>query len=146
LCCNVSLAVVLSFWQRDYNHLRSALRRKRQHLLAMNPIIIHDNARAHTADAMKELLRRWWWEILEHSTYLHDTSLWGYDLFAKMETPPREIRYNSREEIFHALALSLLDINRSECLDSVRRLPQIWPKVVRMGGDYIERINFDCFR
>jgi hypothetical protein len=33
--------------------------------MATNPIILHDNARAHTADAVKNLLRSWRWEILE---------------------------------------------------------------------------------
>jgi len=47
------------------NHLRSALRRKRQHLLATNPIILHDNARAHTANVVADILRHWRWEILE---------------------------------------------------------------------------------
>jgi hypothetical protein len=32
-------------------------------------ITLHDNARAHTADADKDLLCRWQWEILEHPPY-----------------------------------------------------------------------------
>ena len=42
-----------------HNHLHLALRRKGQHLLAMNLIILHDNARAHTANIVTDLLRRW---------------------------------------------------------------------------------------
>ncbi|KAJ4448785.1 hypothetical protein ANN_00176 [Periplaneta americana] len=40
------------------HHLRPALRRKRRHLVVQNPIILHD--------AVKDLLRRWQWETLEH--------------------------------------------------------------------------------
>jgi hypothetical protein len=37
--------------------------------MATNPIILHDNTRAHTADAVKDLLRSWRWEILDHPPY-----------------------------------------------------------------------------
>ncbi|KAJ4435811.1 hypothetical protein ANN_18430 [Periplaneta americana] len=54
------------------HHLRPALRRKRRHLGVQNPIILHDNAKSHTAAAVKDLLRRWQWEILEHPPYSPD--------------------------------------------------------------------------
>jgi hypothetical protein len=38
-------------------------------------IIFHDNARAHTADAVRDLLRRWGWKTLEHPPYSSDMSL-----------------------------------------------------------------------
>ena len=107
------------------NHLRPALRRKRQHLLATNLIILHDNARAHTANVVTELLRRWRWEILEQTPYLPDMSPCDYDFFAKMKEPLRGICYNTRETIIRAVGRSLLDINKSGRDDGVRRLPQI---------------------
>jgi hypothetical protein len=55
-----------------------------------------------------------------------------YDLFAKMIEPLRGTRYSTREEIIGAVGRSLLDINRSGRADGVRRLPQIWQKVVQM--------------
>jgi hypothetical protein len=57
-----------------------------------------------------------------------------YDLFAKMKEPLRGTCYNTREEIIRAVGQSLLDINRSGRADGVRRYPQIWQKVVHMGG------------
>jgi hypothetical protein len=39
----------------DHNHLCPALRRKWQHLLATNSIILHDTERDHTADDVKDL-------------------------------------------------------------------------------------------
>jgi hypothetical protein len=64
-------------------------------------------------------------------------SLCDYDFFAKMKEPLRGTRYNTREEIIRAVGRSLLDINRSGRADGVRRLPQVWQKVVHMGGEYI---------
>jgi len=77
------------------NHLRPALRRKRQRLLATNPIILHDNARAHTANVVTDLLRLWRWEILEQPPYSPDMNPCDYDLFAKMKEPLRGLRYNT---------------------------------------------------
>jgi hypothetical protein len=51
----------------------------------VSPIILHDNARAPTADAVEDLLRRW--EILEHPPYSPDISPCDYDPFTKMKEP-----------------------------------------------------------
>ncbi|KAJ4449206.1 hypothetical protein ANN_00603 [Periplaneta americana] len=70
-----------------HHHLRPALGRKRRHSVVQNPIILHDNARSHTAAAVKDLLRCWQWEILEHPPYSPDMSPCDYDLFAKVKEP-----------------------------------------------------------
>jgi hypothetical protein len=68
----------------------------------------------------------------EHPPYSPDMGPRDYDLFAKMTEPLRGTRYNTREMI-RAVGRSLLDINRSGRADGVRRLPQIWQKVVSTG-------------
>jgi len=88
-------------------------------LLATNPIILHDNARAHIANVVMDLLRRWRWEILEQPPYSPDMSPCDYDLLAKMKEPLRGIRYDTREAIICAVGRSLLDINRSGRADGV---------------------------
>jgi hypothetical protein len=52
-----------------------------------NPIILHDNARAHTANTVKGLFCCWQWEILEHPPHSPDMSPCDYDLFTKMKEP-----------------------------------------------------------
>ena len=44
------------------NHLRRAVRRKRSQF--QNVIILHDNILLHVAICVRDLLRRWRWEIL----------------------------------------------------------------------------------
>ena len=70
-------------------HLRLEFTKKRQHLGVHNPIILHDNARSRTATAVKVLLRRWQWEILEHPPYSLDLNPCDYDLFTKVKDPLR---------------------------------------------------------
>ena len=66
------------------HHLCPMLRRK-QHLVVQNPIILHDNARSHTAAAVTDLFCRRQWEILEHPLYSPNMSPCDYDLFAKVK-------------------------------------------------------------
>jgi transposase len=88
-------------------------------------IILHDNARARTADAVEDLLRRWRWKIQEQPPGSPDMSPRDYDVFAKMREPRRWTHYNTREEIIPAVGRSLLDINRIGHADDISRLPQI---------------------
>jgi transposase len=125
------------FWRRDHNRTNSY-----RVCMADVPvsIILHDNTRAHTADAVKDLLRHWRGEILQHPPCSPDMSPRDY-LFSTMKEPLRGTRYNTREEgtryntreeFIRVVRRSLLDINRSGRADGVRRLPQIWQKVVHM--------------
>ena len=105
--------------------------------MVQNPIILHDNARSHTA-AVTDLLRRWQWEILEHPPYSPDMSTWDCDLSAKVKEPLRGTWYNTRNELFRAIGQSIRNINKDGCAYGVRLLPNIWQKVINKGGDYIE--------
>ena len=73
-----------------------------RNLVIQNTIILHHNARSHTA-AVTDLLRRWQWEILEHPPYSPDMSPCDYDLFAKMKEPRRGTRYSTRNERMHVI-------------------------------------------
>ncbi|PSN39634.1 hypothetical protein C0J52_27943 [Blattella germanica] len=97
-------------------------------------------ARCHTAAAVRDLMRRWQWEILEHPPYSPDMSPCDYDLLSKVKEPLRGNRYNTREAIIHAVGRSIRSINRNGRADGVRRLPNIWQKVISNAGDYIEGV------
>ena len=44
----------------------------------------------------------------------------------------------TRNELIPAIEQSIQNINKDGCADGVRRLPNIWQKVINNGGDYIE--------
>ena len=58
---------------RGYRRLS---RRKRRHLVVQKPIIFHNNARSQTAAAVTNLMRRWQWEILQHSPIMISSTEW----------------------------------------------------------------------
>ena len=103
-----------------------------------NPIILHDNARSHTAAVVTDLLCIWQWEILEHPPYSPDMSPCDYNLFPKVKEPLRGTWYNTRDELIRAIGPSIRNINKDGCADGVRRLPNVWQKVINKGATILK--------
>ena len=76
---------------------------KRRHLVVHNPIILHYIAMSLTAVPVTDLLCCWQWEILEHPPYSPDKSPCDYDLFTKGKEQLQGTRYNTRDELIHAV-------------------------------------------
>ena len=95
------------------HHLHPALRIKWWHFVVH---ILHDNAKNHTAAAVMNLLCCWQWEILEHPPYLSDMSPCDYDLYAKVKEPLWGTRYNTRDELIHAIGQSIRNSNKMDAL------------------------------
>ena len=120
------------------HHLRPALRKKRRHFLRNPPIILHDNARAHTAQAVAALFGRGNWEVLYHPPYSPDLSPCDFDLIPKMKEPLRGIRFRTVPEIRQAVDRSIRTINRTGSANGILRLPHRWHRVLHSAGDYFE--------
>ena len=112
----VNAACYCTFLQ---HHLHPALRRKRRHLVVQNPIILHDNARSHTAAVVVDLLGRWQWEILEHPPHSPDMSPCDYDLSVKVKEPLRGTRYNTTDKLIRAIGQSIQNANKYGRADGV---------------------------
>ena len=109
-----------------------------QYLVVQNTIIIDDNGTSVIAAAVTDLLHCWQWEILEHPPYSPDVSPCDYDLFAKAKEPLWGNRYNTRYEFILAIGRSKWNINKDVRADGVRRLPNIWQKVINKGGTLLK--------
>jgi hypothetical protein len=61
-------------FQETLKRLKEAIRRKRPGLLTkeLGALLLHDNARPHSAAAAVNLLKSWGWEILPHPPYSPD--------------------------------------------------------------------------
>ena len=73
------------------NHLHRTARRKWSQLQIV--IILHVNATELKAIGVRDLLRRWRWEVLEHPLYSLDLSHCDYDLIPKLKAPLRGHRF-----------------------------------------------------
>ena len=76
--------------------------------------------------AVTDLLRRWQWESLKHPLYSPNVSPCDYDLCAKVKEPLRGTRYNTRDELIHAIGWLICNINKDGLADGVWHLSNIW--------------------
>ena len=79
---------------------------------------------------IKDLLRLRQLEILEYPPCSSDMSPCDYELFAKVKEPLRGTRYKTGDELVSAMGRSIRNINKDGRADGVRRLPNIWKKVI----------------
>ena len=118
------------------NHLRRAVRRKRPQL--QNVIILQYNATPHKAICVRDLIRRWRWEVLEHPPYPPDLSPCDYDLIPKLKAPLRGHRFRTQDDIAIAVRrLITTNFSLGEA-DGIRRLPHRWQRTIASLGDYFE--------
>ena len=110
------------------NHLRRAVKRQRPKL--QNVIILHDNATPHKAICIKDLLRRWRWEVLEHPPYSPDLSPCDYDLIPKLKAPLRGHRFRTLDDIAIAVQrLIMINFSHGEA-DGIQRLTYRWQRTI----------------
>ena len=111
---------------------------EKTYLVIQNLIILHDNARSHTAAVVMDFLHCLLWEILEHPPCSPVMSPCDYDLFIKVKEPLRGTQYNTRDEFIHAIGRSVWNIDKVVCADGVQRLLNIWQRVINKEDNYIE--------
>ena len=61
--------------------------------------LLHDIATPYKAICVRDLLRRWRWEVLKHPTYSPDLSPCDYDLIHRLKVPLRGHRFRTRDDI-----------------------------------------------
>ena len=121
------------------NHLRRAVRRKRPQLQIV--IISHDYATPHKTICVRDLIRRWRWEVLEYPPYALDLLPCEYDLIPKLKAPLRGLRFRT-QDIAIAIAIAvqrliMTNFSHGEA-DGIRRLPHRWQRTIDSLGDYFE--------
>ena len=102
-------------------------------------LLLHDNARPHTAKKTKELISSFGWEILKHPPYSPDLSPSDYYLFAPLKNYLRGINYPNEEELKFA-ASSWLEKQTPEFFEKgILKLPKRWGKCIEAEGEYFEK-------
>ena len=86
----------VSWWLRV---LRRAIKPKRPGILSGGIILLHDNARPHTANLVRDNLQRFGWETLQHPPYSPDLSPCGFHIFGDLKKDIRGRRFHSDEEV-----------------------------------------------
>ncbi|GBM09283.1 hypothetical protein AVEN_129823-1, partial [Araneus ventricosus] len=72
-------------------------------MLSGGIVLLHDNARPHTAAATQELLDQFGWEIFGHPPYSPDLAPSDFHLFLKLKEFLGGKRFGSDEELENAV-------------------------------------------
>ena len=118
--------------------LRRAIQNERRGLLSSGVVLLHDNARPHTARQTTALLQQFRWDIMDHPPYSPDLALSDYHLFLHMKRFLAGKQFHSDAEVETTInnwvqqqAVDFFDtgiqklVTRYKCLDS--------------AGDYVEK-------
>ena len=101
-------------------------------LLATGPLILHDNARPHIADA-------YGWKVLPHAPYSTDMSPPDFDLFPKLKESMRgRLFFSGRVFYRRDGTRAIRHMKKSSVLDGIVMLPKRWDSVIENQGDYTE--------
>lgn len=101
-------------------------------------ILLHDNARPHIAQPVKNYLKRLKWEVLHHPPYSPDIAPSDYYLFRSMQSALSGERFHSFESIQIWLNNWIASKDEQFFRDGIRKLPERWANVVASDGAYFQ--------
>ena len=110
------------------DRLKSAIRRKHRGLLSKVVVLLHDNARPHTAAHTAEMLWKLKFEVMAHPPYSPDLVPPDYHLFGPLKEALRGSRFTSDQEVKEAVHAWLAAQLKTSFLEGVRKLVQRWTK------------------
>lgn len=121
-------------------HLNQALQEKRQknRIKHNKVILLHDNARPHCANQVKETLETLNWEVLPHPPYSPDIAPSDFHLFRSMTHSLSYQDFQSFGDIQKWLDSWIASKDQSFFGRGIGLLPERWNKVVASNGQYFE--------
>ena len=82
------------------------------------------------------MLDRYSWEVLPHPPHSPDVSPPDIDLYPKLKTNMRGVRFSKMEDLSASVTRRVRQLNCSTDLTGVMDLPKLWDAVIRQMGDY----------
>ena len=102
-------------------------------------LLLHDNARPHTANKTVETINQLGFEVLEHPAYSPDLAPSNYDLFGPLKNALQDHRFSTEKEVQEAVHKWLRDQPKTFFLEGIRKLVDRWTKSIEKEGDYVEK-------
>jgi len=119
--------------------LKPAIRTKRRGLLSSGVLLLHDNARPHTAIHTLQTLEKLGFTVLEHPAYSPDLAPSDYHLFGPLKDALRGRRFTSDEGVKKAVHEWLAAQPKTFFSEGIQKLLERWNKCIAKHGDYVEK-------
>lgn len=128
-----------AYYCQILTEVRLAYRRKRRDLPIRKVILLHDNARPHTAALTVQKLEQLGWETLEHPPYSPDLSPCDFHVFGPLKEALGGQKFHSDNEVEAYVRNWLQTRSDSFYVEGIKKLPIRWEKCVYKSGDYVEK-------
>jgi len=126
-------------YAEQLGRLRQAVVQKRRGKLSARPLLLHDNAPAHTAQVSVNAATTAGFEILPHPAYSPDLAPSDFYLFCQLKRPLRGHQFESDEEVITLTNQWLEDQPAEFYTSGIQKLRDRWQKCIDRQGDYVEK-------
>lgn len=114
-------------------------RRKRRDCPVREVLLLHDNARPHTAAATQQKLVEMNWKTLDHPPYSPDLSPCDFHMFGPLKEALGGKRFETNDQV-ETFVRNWLDTRPTSFYENgMKKLPQRWEKCIIKEGYYIEK-------
>jgi histone-lysine N-methyltransferase SETMAR len=121
--------------------VRKSIRKKRPGMLSGKVILLHDNARPHTANLTTTTLAKMRWEVLPHPPYSPDLAPSDYHLFGPLKEHLGGKKFTTDEALQNDVLQWLRQQPSSFYTKGIRELPQRWQRCLDTHGEYFEKLT-----
>src|SRR5215469_17316576 len=119
--------------------LRRAIQNKRRGMLSAGVVLLHDNARPHTANRTQDLITSFGWEQLDHPSYSPDLAPSDYHLFLHLKKHIAGQRHSDDDEVKTFVKQWLSNQAASFFDDGIQKLVPRYDKCLNCNGNYVEK-------
>lgn len=119
--------------------LRKAIKDRRPGLLSSGVILIHDNARPHSANQTKQLLQSFKWDIFPHPPYSPDLAPSDYHLFPALKRSQGSKKFKTDEEVKNFVVQYFKGLDAQFYRSGIEKLVYRYNKCLDLNGDYVEK-------
>ena len=131
---------ITGIYYADVLHkLRAAIKEKRRGKLRSGPLLLHDNAPAHTSHVAKAAVKDCGFVELPHPPYSPDLAPSDFFLFPNLKSALKGRRFADNEEVKDAFGEFFDDQDVGFFQQGIRMLKDRYRKCVELGGDYVEK-------
>lgn len=119
--------------------LRRAIQNKRRGKLSKKIILLHDNARPHTAGVTKAFIDSLNWEVMDHPAYSPDLAPSDYYLFPHLKQFLGGKIFHERQELENSVNEYFKNLAGDYYNTGMEKLVSRMDKCLNVGGDYVEK-------
>ena len=118
---------------------RRAIQNKRRGMLSRDVVMIHDNARPHTAASTQNLITTFGWEQFDHPPYSPDLAPSDFHLFLHLKSFLVGRQFHDNNEVKEVVTTCFASQEASFYDEGIQKLVQHYDKCLNNGGNYVEK-------